>query len=64
MVRGKLVVSSIYVWFKADFGGDDAGVIAHLSRYAEPALKTQLATVSSIGGNAYDWRLNQTGGKR
>ena len=63
MVRGKLVVSSIYVWFKADFGGNDVGVLSHLAHNAGPGLKTQLATVSSIGGNAYDWRLNQTGGK-
>jgi hypothetical protein len=27
---GKLYVSSLYQWFAADFGGDDAGVIAHL----------------------------------
>ena len=64
MVRGKLIVSSIYVWFKTDFGGSDAGVIDHLARYDAPGLKAQLATVSSVGGNAYDWKLNQTGGGR
>lgn len=59
---GKLVVSSIYVWFKADFGGDDAGVIAHLSKYAAPDLKQRLAGVSVIGGHGYDWSLNGTRG--
>jgi hypothetical protein len=53
-----LVVSSIYVWFKPDFGGSDAGVITHLRRYAAPDLKATLARVSSIGRHAYDWRLN------
>jgi Protein of unknown function, DUF547 len=53
-----LVVSSIYVWFEGDFGGNDAGVIAHLRRYAAPALKEMLAHATSIGRHAYDWRLN------
>ncbi|MEQ1439256.1 DUF547 domain-containing protein [Fontimonas sp. SYSU GA230001] len=56
--RGKLYVSSIYAWFKADFGGSDAGVIAHLRRYAAPPLAQQLAGISSIAGDAYDWALN------
>jgi hypothetical protein len=33
---GRLRVSSIYHWFKDDFGGEDAGVIAHLRRHAAP----------------------------
>jgi len=56
--NGKLVVSSIYVWFQDDFGGDDAGVIAHLKKYAEPALAKKLAGVSRIGSDRYDWTLN------
>ncbi|MBI2383730.1 MAG: DUF547 domain-containing protein [Gammaproteobacteria bacterium] len=55
---GKLQVSSIYVWFKADFGGGDAGVVEHLRRYAEPALARQLEGVSRIAADAYDWSLN------
>jgi hypothetical protein len=53
-----LVVSSIYVWFGEDFGGGDSGVIAHLRRYAEPALAARLAGVDKLGGHAYDWTLN------
>jgi hypothetical protein len=56
--RGRLTVSSIYVWFQADFGGDEASVIAHLKKYAEPALKKQLAGVDGIDDDAYDWSLN------
>jgi hypothetical protein len=56
--RGRLTVSSIYVWFQSDFGGDDAGVIAHLREHAEPALKKQLAEVRRINGHDYDWTLN------
>jgi Protein of unknown function, DUF547 len=51
---GKLVVSSIYVWYKADFGGTDAAVIAHLKHYASPAL----AEVTEISSHHYDWSLN------
>jgi len=53
-----LVVSSIYVWFKPDFGGSDASVIGHLRRYAAPALGKKLVRASSIGRHVYDWRLN------
>jgi hypothetical protein len=55
---GRLTVSSIYVWFQADFGGDDAGVIAHLKQYAAPELRQALAGARRIGGHAYDWSLN------
>ncbi|MCG8590201.1 MAG: hypothetical protein MJE66_12990 [Proteobacteria bacterium] len=53
-----LVVSSIYSWFQVDFGGTDAGVIAHLRRYAEPALARQLADLREIEDDEYDWTLN------
>jgi hypothetical protein len=55
---GRLRVSSIYVWFQSDFGGGDAGVIAHLRQYAEPALKRALADARRVGGHDYDWALN------
>lgn len=58
VARGRLTVSSIYVWFRADFGGDDAGVIEHLRRYAQPPLKEALAGVRRIGAHDYDWTLN------
>lgn len=57
--KGRLQVSSIYHWFKADFGGDDAGVIAHLRRYAEPPLAAQLAGITRIARHDYDWSLNE-----
>jgi len=56
--RGRLTVSSIYVWFQSDFGDGDAGVIAHLKQYAGPALKKALAEVRRVGGHDYDWTLN------
>lgn len=62
IAKGKLIVSSIYVWFSEDFGGDDIGVIAHLKRYAEPALAARLAGIDRLGGHAYDWTLNERSG--
>jgi len=57
--KGKaLVVSSIYVWFKSNFGDSDAGVIAHLRRYAAPKLKKKLMGVTKIDRHTNDWRLN------
>ena len=53
----ELVVSSIYEWFKADFGGTDAGVFAHLRQYARPGLAEILGNYDSFD-DAYDWSLN------
>ncbi|MEM8821029.1 MAG: DUF547 domain-containing protein [Pseudomonadota bacterium] len=56
--EGRLVVSSIFDWFEEDFGGDDSGVIAHLKRFAEPALAQRLEGISRISDDDYDWQLN------
>ena len=55
---GRLYVSSIYEWYKVDFGGNDAGVIAHMRQYASGSLAGALGTVSSIHADRYDWDLN------
>lgn len=57
---GMLIVSSIYSWFKADFGNSDEGVIRHLRTYAAPPKAAELKAISSISSHAYDWRLNDT----
>jgi Protein of unknown function, DUF547 len=54
---GQIRVSSIYQWFKVDFGNNDAGVLAHLRQYAAPTLLAQLAG-ARIVGNDYDWSIN------
>ncbi|WP_046020949.1 DUF547 domain-containing protein [Magnetospira sp. QH-2] len=56
--QGRLTVSSIYVWFKSDFGGADEGVLAHLRRYAAPGLKANLSSIKAIADDDYDWSLN------
>jgi hypothetical protein len=57
---GGLKVSSIYKWFQADFGGSDAGVVAHFKKYANPELGKKLEKVSTITSDSYDWSLNET----
>jgi hypothetical protein len=60
---GQVRVSSIYQWFKVDFGDNDAGVLAHLRQYAAPDLAAQLAG-ARIVGHDYDWSINASGGVR
>ena len=57
---GRLEVSTIYKWFKEDFGGNEAGVIAHLLEYAEPELAAQINAKPDIKSYEYDWSLNGT----
>jgi hypothetical protein len=58
---GRLRVSSIYKWFKEDFGGTDAGVLAHLRKYAGPDLLARLPAQAQGFDDDYDWSLNQVG---
>lgn len=55
---GRLQVSSIYDWFREDFGGSDAAIIDHLRVHAGPPLKIALSGIAAIAGDSYDWRLN------
>lgn len=56
--NGKPVISSIYVWYIDDFGGTDQGILDHLRKYAAPGLEKRLAGVKALGGDDYDWSLN------
>lgn len=54
----KLIVSSIYIWYKADFGGTDDDVIDCLELYATPVLRNRLKFIKKISANQYNWKLN------
>jgi len=56
--RSGLAVSSIYKWFRDDFGGDEADVIAHLKTHAAPALRARIEADPRIRTYRYDWSLN------
>jgi hypothetical protein len=57
---GKLRVSSIYVWFQEDFGGDAEELMEHWLKYANPKLAEALGKYSGGLSHDYDWRLNGT----
>ena len=56
--QGRVRASNIYQWFAADFGGNAAGVLTHVRRYASPELGARLADATTISGYAYGWALN------
>jgi len=59
---GDLVVSSIYHWYKEDFGGNDISLVEHLKKYAKPKLKAKLIGFAKNGGDLdhdYNWQLNE-----
>ncbi len=57
---GKLQVSTIYKWFKEDFGKSEANIIAHLRQYASPELRAKIDANPDIKNYEYDWSLNDT----
>lgn len=56
---GKLRISSIYVWFKEDFGGSEEGIILHLEKYLTPEKLEELAAAQKKMSHHYDWDLNE-----
>jgi len=57
--RGRLFVSSIYVWYADDFGASDTAIVKHIKHYAGPDLLGYLAMIDQISGNDYNWALNE-----
>jgi hypothetical protein len=55
---GKLAVSSIYEWFKEDFGGSRESLLQHWLKYADKPLAAALKDHSGGFSHAYDWSLN------
>jgi hypothetical protein len=58
--KGRLQVSSIYIWFQEDFGGDAEDLMEHWQKYANPGLAEALEKYSGGLAHDYDWRLNGT----
>ena len=57
-VNGDLSVSSIYVWFREDFGNTDEKIIQHLLQYAQTETADKLRQLEKISAHDYDWSLN------
>jgi len=59
IVSGNSVkISSIFKWYKEDFGGNNSGIIAHMKKYATGDKKAALEGVSKVSGDEYDWSVN------
>lgn len=62
--KNKAHVSSLFKWFKADFGGKDEGVLAVLAKYApvqdQPFLRGPGVKIDYLD---YNWGLNDQGGR-
>ena len=56
---GDLVVSSIFKWYRSDFGNSETQVLNHIRRYADDELRARLAGVNSVSDYEYDWSLNE-----
>jgi hypothetical protein len=55
----KLTVSSIYSWYRDDFGGREATVIEHLLVYADGDLSRRLEAYDGSLRDDYNWTLNE-----
>ena len=56
--NNRIVASRIYSWFARDFGRDEAEILAHILRFASPALSAQISQIGRIVAYEYDWALN------
>ena len=57
IVDGRLIVSSIYAWYREDFGPGETAVLDHLRHYAKPQLAAELAPFRKPDDDSYDWSL-------
>jgi hypothetical protein len=53
------MLSSIYDWFRQDFGGTEAGVVEHLMQHAREPLRSELGGFQGKVKYRYDWGLNE-----
>jgi Protein of unknown function, DUF547 len=54
----QLGLSSLFRWYRDDFGPTDRDVINHLMAFAEPNLAMKLQGFDHISDDGFDWRLN------
>ena len=55
-----LILSKIYEWYQADFGGNEEGILLHLQQYSTKEWLKSLQTEEVEIEYQYDWRLNAT----
>lgn len=57
--KGTLILSSIFDWFKQDFGASQAEVLRTLSQYVDGKEKEALLAYTGKISHQYDWALNE-----
>lgn len=57
--RKRLIVSSIFHWYRVDFGDSDPALLDHLSQHAAPELAKRLQTYRGEIDHGYRWELNK-----
>ena len=57
----KLWLSKIFEWYQDDYGGNEAGVLIHIQKYAKENLSNSLYEDELEIEYHYDWRLNKSG---
>ncbi len=60
IASGKATVSSIFKWYKEDFGDNEKSLRKHLAQYASTDLAAELKAAKGGLSYAYDWSLNDT----
>ncbi len=53
----KITASSIYDWFREDFGGSETAVFEHWRKYAAPQLAAKFDKIGVVASYTYDWAL-------
>jgi hypothetical protein len=54
-----MTISSIYKWFKEDFGGNEEAIKKHLIKYANPELAEKIKSFNGSISYSYNWNLNE-----
>lgn len=62
LVEGDLILSSLYDWYRSDFGTTPQKIKEHLQRYADEELSRRLNDHDGDVIYAYDWDLNDAAG--
>jgi hypothetical protein len=58
LADGSLTLSSLYDWYRSDFGTTSKKIKEHLQRYADEELSRRLKNHRGKISYAYDWSLN------
>jgi hypothetical protein len=58
VIGGRVHASSLYKWYRADFGDTESGVLDHIQLNAAGPLAGALVGMDRIDAYDYDWSLN------